>query len=188
MNEEADQASRRGVRHDVQPAHQPRVPQDARDGSERRVWPESASTNWIITDWYRTQAYYDSGGLARHLVGRGRRRAAQPVPAPAGSLAVDLRHARPRCSRIHAHIGKWHDIEVEDDVTAYVEYRKRRHRACLSPPPATRPAPTALRIQDGPRQAGGGGRPAARAASWRYAEAGVEPSTYKGGLRCDARP
>ena len=23
---------------------------------------------------------------------------------------------------LHAHYGQWHDIEVEDDVTAYVEY------------------------------------------------------------------
>ena len=28
--------------------------------------------------------------------------------------------------RLSANIGKWHDIEVEDDVTAYVEYEERR--------------------------------------------------------------
>ena len=37
--------------------------------------------NWIITDWFRTEAYYCLRHLARHLEGRGRRRPAQPVPA-----------------------------------------------------------------------------------------------------------
>ena len=35
---------------------------------------------WTVTNWYRTQAYYDSGRLAGDLGRRGRRRAAQSVP------------------------------------------------------------------------------------------------------------
>ncbi len=77
-------------------------------------------TNWIITDWYRTQAYYDSGSWRATWAGEG-----------GGVLLNQCPHnldlwqwicGMP--SRVHAvcHNGKWHDIEVEDDVTAYVEY------------------------------------------------------------------
>ncbi|MCL2204596.1 MAG: Gfo/Idh/MocA family oxidoreductase [Defluviitaleaceae bacterium] len=77
-------------------------------------------TSWLITDWYRPQAYYDSGGWRATWKGEG-----------GGVLINQCPHnldlwqwicGMPQ--RVHAftHMGKWHDIEVEDDVTAYVEY------------------------------------------------------------------
>ena len=77
-------------------------------------------TNWIITDWYRTQAYYNSGGWRATWSGEG-----------GGVLLNQCPHnldlwqwicGMPVKVSAHMHFGKWHDIEVEDDVTAYVEY------------------------------------------------------------------
>ncbi|MBQ8508586.1 MAG: Gfo/Idh/MocA family oxidoreductase [Clostridia bacterium] len=75
---------------------------------------------WIITDWYRTQSYYDSGEWRATWDGEG-----------GGVLLNQCPHQLDLWqwifgmpSRIHAfcHEGKYHNIEVEDDVTAYAEY------------------------------------------------------------------
>lgn len=77
-------------------------------------------TNWIITNWYRPQAYYDSGDWRATWSGEG-----------GGVLLNQCPHnldlfqwicGMPAKIRAHMHFGKWHDIEVEDDVTAYIEY------------------------------------------------------------------
>ncbi len=77
-------------------------------------------TNWIITNWYRPQAYYDSGAWRATWAGEG-----------GGVLLNQCPHQLDLwqwlCGmpvKVHGHLlyGKWHDIEVEDDVTAYVEY------------------------------------------------------------------
>ena len=52
-------------------------------------------TNWIITNWYRPQCYYDSGAWRATWSGEGGGVLLQPVPPQPGSVAVDLRHARP---------------------------------------------------------------------------------------------
>ena len=77
-------------------------------------------TNWIITNWYRSQAYYDSGSWRATWSGEG-----------GGVLLNQCPHnldlwqwicGMPCKVDAKLHYGKWHDIEVEDDVTAYVEY------------------------------------------------------------------
>ena len=77
-------------------------------------------TNWIITNWYRPQAYYDSGDWRATWAGEG-----------GGVLLNQCPHQLDLwqwlCGmpvKVHSHLlyGKWHDIEVEDDVTTYVEY------------------------------------------------------------------
>ena len=77
-------------------------------------------TSWIITDWYRPQAYYDSGAWRATWSGEG-----------GGVLLNQCPHnldlwqwicGLPKKVQTHMHFGKWHDIEVEDDVTTYVEY------------------------------------------------------------------
>ena len=77
-------------------------------------------TSWIITNWYRPQAYYDSGDWRATWSGEG-----------GGVLLNQCPHnldlwqwicGMPVKIRAQLHFGKWHDIEVEDDVTAYVEY------------------------------------------------------------------
>ena len=76
--------------------------------------------NWISTDWYRTQAYYNSGGWRATWAGEG-----------GGVLLNQCSHQLDLLQWICGmpgkvigicHNGKWHDIEVEDDVTAYLEY------------------------------------------------------------------
>jgi len=77
-------------------------------------------TNWIITDWYRSQSYYDSGSWRATWAGEG-----------GGVLLNQCPHnldlwqwicGMPSKIQAFCHEGKWHDIEVEDDVTAYAEY------------------------------------------------------------------
>lgn len=81
---------------------------------------EIKRTNWIITDWYRCQSYYDSGSWRATWNGEG-----------GGVLLNQCPHnldlwqwicGMPSRVTAFCHNGKWHNIEVEDDVTAYVEY------------------------------------------------------------------
>jgi len=78
-------------------------------------------TNWIITDWYRTQQYYDSGDWRATWKGEGGGVLYNQAPHQ-----LDLFQWIVGMSpcKVHAfcHFGKWHDIEVEDDVTCYCEY------------------------------------------------------------------
>ena len=50
--------------------------------------------NWIATDWFRTQAYFSSGPVARHMEGRGRRRPPQPKCASVGPSPVVFWYAQ----------------------------------------------------------------------------------------------
>lgn len=78
-------------------------------------------TNWIITDLYRPQSYYDSSKWKATWKGEG-----------GGVLLNQALHQldlwqwttgyMPKSIRAVCSIGKYHDIEVEDDVTAFVEY------------------------------------------------------------------
>ena len=77
-------------------------------------------TSWIITNWYRPQAYYDSGAWRATWSGEG-----------GGVLLNQCPHnldlwqwicGMPSKVHTHMYFGKWHDIEVEDDVTTFVEY------------------------------------------------------------------
>ena len=75
---------------------------------------------WIITDWYRTQYYYDSGDWRATWSGEG-----------GGVLMNQCPHnldlwqwlfGMPKSVTAFCDYGKYHDIEVEDDVTAYAKY------------------------------------------------------------------
>ena len=76
--------------------------------------------NWLVTDWYRTQFYYDSGAWRATWAGEG-----------GGVLLNQCPHQLDLLqwlcglpAKVHAfcHEGKWHDVEIEDDVTAYLEF------------------------------------------------------------------
>ena len=77
--------------------------------------------NWIITSWYRSQSYYDSGDWRATWSGEGGGVLFNQCPHQLDLLQW-VTGMMP--ARVHAfcHFGKWHDIEVEDDVTAYLEY------------------------------------------------------------------
>jgi predicted dehydrogenase len=76
--------------------------------------------NWIITSWFRTEAYYASGGWRATWAGEG-----------GGVLLNQCPHnldlfqwmfGMPVRVRANCGFGRYHDIEVEDDVTAYMEF------------------------------------------------------------------
>ena len=81
---------------------------------------EIKRTNYIITTWFRSQSYYDSGGWRATWAGEG-----------GGVLLNQCPHnldlwqwicGMPVRVRAFISFGKYHNIEVDDDVTAFVEY------------------------------------------------------------------
>lgn len=81
---------------------------------------ELKRTVWIITNWYRPQSYYNSGGWRATWAGEG-----GGVLLNQDPHQLDLWQwtcGMPKRVRAFCSFGKYHDIEVEDDVTAYVEY------------------------------------------------------------------
>ncbi|MBR5286989.1 MAG: Gfo/Idh/MocA family oxidoreductase [Clostridia bacterium] len=81
---------------------------------------EIRRTSVIITDWFRAQSYYDSGAWRATWKQDG-----------GGVLLNQAPHNLDLwqwiCGmpvKVHAFcgFGRWHDVEIEDDVTAYVEY------------------------------------------------------------------
>lgn len=75
---------------------------------------------WIINNWYRTQAYYDSGDWRATWNGEG-----------GGVLLNQCPHnldiwqwimGMPVRVRAFCNVGHYHNIQVEDDATIYAEY------------------------------------------------------------------
>lgn len=77
--------------------------------------------NWIITNWYRSQSYYDSSAWRATWNGEGGGVLFNQAPHQLDLLSWIL-GVMPCMIDTHCHFGKWHDIEVEDDVTAYMEF------------------------------------------------------------------
>jgi predicted dehydrogenase len=76
--------------------------------------------SWIMTDWFRTEAYYASGGWRATWKGEG-----------GGVLLNQCLHnldamqwllGMPARVRGFCQLGRFHQIEVEDNVSAYLEY------------------------------------------------------------------
>jgi predicted dehydrogenase len=77
--------------------------------------------NWIITNWFRTGAYYASGGWRATWAGEGGGVLLNQCPHN-----LDLYQwlfGMPDKVRGFCKLGLRHDIEVEDEVTAYFEYK-----------------------------------------------------------------
>lgn len=116
MNEEADKSNRifgMIFNQRMNPLYQEvrNIVRDGRYGALKRV-------NWIITDWYRPQVYYgrwrgtwetDGGGLLLNQ-------------CPHNLDLMQWICGMPKRVQAHCHEGKWHDIQVEDDVSAYLEF------------------------------------------------------------------
>jgi predicted dehydrogenase len=76
--------------------------------------------SWIVTDWFRTEAYYASGGWRATWKGEG-----------GGVLINQCLHqldmlqwllGMPARVRSFVQLGRFHNIEVEDQITAYLEF------------------------------------------------------------------
>ena len=81
---------------------------------------ELVRVNWIITDWFRTEAYYASGGWRATWKGEG-----------GGVLLNQCLHqldmlqwlcGMPARVRGFCQLGRYHNIEVEDNITCYLEW------------------------------------------------------------------
>lgn len=75
---------------------------------------------WIITNWFRSQTYYDNGGWRATWKGEGGGVLLNQCPHN-----LDLYQwfvGLPQRVSGFASIGKYHTIEVEDEVTGYFEY------------------------------------------------------------------
>jgi predicted dehydrogenase len=82
-------------------------------GAVRRV-------SWTITDWFRTAAYYQSSDWRATWAGEGGGVLLNQCPHN-----LDLYQwifGMPAAVRAFCRFGRYHEIEVEDDVTAYLEY------------------------------------------------------------------
>ena len=82
---------------------------------------ELQRVTWIITDWYRTQSYYDGGNWRATWEGEGGGVLFNQCPHQL-DLVQWVVGKLPSAVNGFCKYGKWHDIEVEDEVTAYLEY------------------------------------------------------------------
>ena len=76
--------------------------------------------NWIITNWFRPESYYRASPWRATWAGEG-----GGVLMNQSTHNVDLfqwMFGMPSRVRAFAGFGKYHDIEVEDEVTAYFDY------------------------------------------------------------------
>ena len=92
----------------------------AKEIVDSKDFGELKRVTWIITDWYRTQAYYNSGGWRATWSGEGGGVLLNQCPHQ-----LDLWQwicGMPEKITAICHEGKWHNIEVEDDVMIYAQY------------------------------------------------------------------
>ncbi len=76
--------------------------------------------NWIVTTWFRTAAYFNSGSWRATWAGDGGGVLLNQCPHN-----LDLLYwifGQPQRVRAFCKFGRYHDIEVEDDMTAYLEF------------------------------------------------------------------
>ena len=82
---------------------------------------ELQRVTWIITDWYRTQEYYNSGSWRATWKGEGGGVLINQCPHQL-DLVQWIVGELPETVNGFCQYGKWHDIEVEDEVTAFFRY------------------------------------------------------------------
>ena len=82
---------------------------------------ELQRVTWTITNWFRTQYYYDSGSWRATWDGEGGGVLINQCPHQLDLVqwvvGKMLKYVNGFCQ-----YGKWHNIEVEDEVTAFFEY------------------------------------------------------------------
>jgi predicted dehydrogenase len=76
--------------------------------------------NWMITDWFRTEAYFASGGWRATWRGEGGGALLNQCPHQLDLLQWLV--GMPSSIRGFCQFGRYHNIEVEDNVTVYMEY------------------------------------------------------------------
>jgi len=82
---------------------------------------ELMRVNWIMTTWFRTEVYYGGGGWRATWKGEGGGVLLNQCPHQLDLLQWLC--GMPVKVRGFCGLGKRHDIEVEDEVTAYMEFK-----------------------------------------------------------------
>jgi predicted dehydrogenase len=94
--------------------------QELRNIVQRRELGDIRRVNWIVTNWFRTEEYYAASRWRGTWAGEGGGMLLNQCPHQ-----LDLWQwifGMPRRVRAFCGFGRYHNIEVEDDVTAYLEY------------------------------------------------------------------
>ena len=96
------------------------VYQKMRELIRRNEFGKILRVNWIVTTWFRSQHYYDSGDWRATWKGEGGGVLLNQCPH---NLDL-LQWICGMPSKVYSKMafGKWHDIEVEDDVTTVLEF------------------------------------------------------------------
>lgn len=81
---------------------------------------EIRRSNWIINTWWRPDSYYQQSEWRATWGGEGGGVLLNQCPHQLDLLQWIC--GLPKKVQAFCHEGHWHDIEVEDDVTAYLEY------------------------------------------------------------------
>lgn len=87
---------------------------------ESRVYGKLKRVNWIVTDWYRPEAYYSTSSWRATWEKDGGGTLLNQCPHNLDLLQWIC--GMPVRVQGFCHEGKYHNIEVEDEVTAYLEF------------------------------------------------------------------
>lgn len=98
--------------------------------------------NWTVTDWFRSAAYYRTMGWRGTWAGEGGGILLNQCPHNLDLLQWIF--GMPQRVTAFCTSGRYHDIEVEDDVTAYLEYADGRHATFIA---STGEAPGTNRLE-----------------------------------------
>lgn len=82
---------------------------------------EIRSVNWLITSWFRSQQYYDSGSWRATWAGEGGGVLLNQCPHQLDLLAWLC--GMPEEIYAKCSVAQWHDVEIEDDVIAILKYK-----------------------------------------------------------------
>lgn len=91
-----------------------------RETIQSREYGKLRRINWIVTDWYRPDAYYRSAAWRASWEKEG-----GGVLLNQGSHNLDLIQwlcGMPECVMAFCQEGRWHNIEVEDDAVVYLGF------------------------------------------------------------------
>jgi predicted dehydrogenase len=97
---------------------------------------------WTVTNWFRPEAYYKSGGWRATWAGEGGGLLLNQCPHNLDLLQWIA--GMPVRVRAHCQFGRYHDIEVEDDVSAHLEYKGGAHATFIA---STGEAPGTNRLE-----------------------------------------
>ncbi len=98
--------------------------------------------NWTITNWFRPEAYYQSSSWRATWAGEGGGVLLNQCPHNLDLL--QWMAGMPVRVRAHCQFGRYHDIEVEDDVSAHFEYADGAHATFIA---STGEAPGTNRLE-----------------------------------------